>query len=140
MISEHVKPRIRDVHTKNWNMNVHINLLNDNSMGSVLDTHFSNKSSKKYFAKYQRFKKQSARLENMYRKYNSAKELFTSFKQQLPISFVRTTDGKYYSIVKKRNMETIGGISVQLKFAKKIESLSMSFHHVHFDFPLQIMA
>ena len=64
----HVKPRIRDVHTKNWNMNVHINLLNDNSMGSVLDTHFSNKSSKRYFTKYQRFKKQSARLKNMYHK------------------------------------------------------------------------
>ena len=115
----HVKPRIRDVHTKNWNMYVHINLLNDNSMGSVLDTHFSNKSSKRHFAKYQRFKKQTARLKNMYHKYNSVEELFASFKQQLPISFVRTTDGKYYSIVKKGNMESAGGISVRLKFAKK---------------------
>ena len=31
-------------------------------------------------------------------------------------------------------MESVGGISVRLKFAKKIESLSMSFHHVDFDF------
>ena len=31
-------------------------------------------------------------------------------------------------------METVGGISVRLKFAKQIESLSMSFHHVDFDF------
>ena len=87
-------------------------------MGSVLDTHFSNKSSKRHFAKYQRFKKQSARLKNMYHKYNSVEELFASFKQQHPISFVRT-DGTYYSIVKKRNMESVGGISVRLKFAKK---------------------
>jgi len=132
----HVKPRIRDVHTKNWNMNVHMNLLNDNSMGSVLDTHFSNKSSKKHCAKYQRFKKQSSRLKNMYHKYNSVEELFASFKQQLPISFVRTTDGKYYAIVKKRDMESVGGISVRLQFAKKIESLSMSFHYVDFDFSI----
>ena len=41
----HAKSRIRDVHTKNWNINVYINLLNDISMGSVLDTHFSKKSS-----------------------------------------------------------------------------------------------
>ena len=49
----HDKPRIRDDHTKNWNMNVHIKLLNDNSMGLVAGTLFSNKSSKRYFAKYQ---------------------------------------------------------------------------------------
>ena len=48
----HVKPCIRDVDTKNWNMIIHINLLNNNSMGSVLDTHFSNKSSKRHLAEY----------------------------------------------------------------------------------------
>ena len=53
----------------------------------------------------------------MYHKYNYAEKLFASFKQQLPISFVRTTDGKYYSIVKKRDIEGVGGISVRLKFA-----------------------
>ena len=130
----HVKPRIRDVHTKNWNMNVHINLLNDTSMGSVLDTHFSKKSSKRHLAKYQRFKKQSGRLKNMYHQYSSVEELYVSFKQQVPISFVMTTDGKYYSIVKKRNIKIIGGISVRFRFDKKVESLSMSFHHVDFDF------
>ena len=75
---------------------------------------------------YERFKKQSARLKNMYHKYNFVEDLFASFKQQLIISFVRSTDGKYYSIVKKRDMESVGGISVRLKFAKKIESLSIS--------------
>ena len=70
----------------------------------------------------------------MYHKYNSVEELFASFKQQNPISLVRTTDGKYYSIVEKRNMESIGGISVKLKFAKKFESLSMFFHHIDFEF------
>ena len=73
-------------------------------------------------------------MKTMYHKYNSDEELFISFKQQLPISFIRTTDGKCYSIVKKRNMETVGGISVRLKFTKKKESLLMSFHHVDFDF------
>ena len=31
-------------------------------------------------------------------------------------------------------MEIVGGISVRLKFAKKIESLLMSFHHIDFVF------
>ena len=115
----HVNAGIRDVRTKNWNMNVHIKLLNDNSMELVLDTNFSNKSSNRHFAAYQRFKKQSVRLKNMYHTYRSVEDIFTLFKQQVPISCVRTTDGTSYSIVKKRKMETVGGISVRLKFAKK---------------------
>ena len=31
-------------------------------------------------------------------------------------------------------MESVGGISVRLRFSKKIELLSISFHHVDFDF------
>jgi len=45
-----------------------------------------------------------------------------------------TTYGKYYSVVKKRNINTIGGISVIFRFDKQVESLSMSFHRVDFDF------
>ena len=58
-------------------------------------------------------------MKTMYHKYNSDEELFISFKQQLPISFIRTTDGKCYSIVKKRNIKIIGGISVRFRFDKK---------------------
>ena len=88
-------------------MNVHINLLNDTSMGSVLDTHFQKKSSKRTLAKYQRFNKQSDRLKNMYQKYSSVEKWDVSSKQEVSLSFVMTTDGKYYSIVKKRTMRFI---------------------------------
>ena len=54
----------------------------------------------------------------MYHKYSSIEVLFASFKQQVPISCVMTIDEKYYSVVKKRNIETVGGISVRLKFGK----------------------
>ena len=99
-------------------MNMHINLLNDSSMVSVLDNHFLNKSSKSYLGNYQRFKKQSVGLKNMYHKYSSVDELFAALKQQVPISFVMTIDGKHYSIIKKRNMKTDGGISMRLRFTK----------------------
>ena len=45
-----------------------------------------------------------------------------------------TIDGKYYSVVKKSNINTIGGISVRFRFDKQVESLSMYFHRVDFDF------
>ena len=60
--------------------------------------------------------------------------MYVSFKQQVPILFVMTTDGKYYSIVKKRNINTIRGISVIFGFDKKVESLSISFNGVDFNF------
>ena len=71
----------------------------------------------------------------MYHKYSSIEKLYVLFKQKVPISVVMKTDGKYHSIVKKRNINTIGGISVRFRFdKKKVESLSMSFHRVDFDF------
>ena len=39
-----------------------------------------------------------------------------------------TKDLKYYSIKKKGIVEAIGRIFLTLKFAQKIESLTMSFH------------
>ena len=70
----------------------------------------------------------------MYHTYSFVEELYVLFKQQVLISFVMTTDRKYYPIVKKRNINTIGGISVRFRFDKKVESLSISFHRVYFDF------
>ena len=60
--------------------------------------------------------------------------MYVSFKQQVSILFVMTIDEKYYSVVKKSNINTIGGISVRFRFDKQVESLSISFHHVDFDF------
>ena len=84
-------------------------------MGSVLDTRFKKKSSKRTLAKYQRFNKQSGRLKNMYHKYSSVEKWDVTFKQEVSLSFVMTTDGKYYSIVKKRNINIIGGISMRFR-------------------------
>ena len=109
-------------------MNVNINLLNDNSIRSNSP-----------LVKYQRFKKQSVRLKNIYHKYSSVEELFVSFKQQVPISFVMTTDGKYYSTVKKQNIETVGGISVRLRFAKKLNHYQCLSIMLTLTFPNQTM-
>ena len=44
----YVKPRIRDVHSKNWNINAHIGLMNDISMDEVVNVHITNNSSKRF--------------------------------------------------------------------------------------------
>ena len=41
----YMKPKITSVHTKKWNMNVHINLLNDNALNFVHDNHFTAEAS-----------------------------------------------------------------------------------------------
>ena len=41
----HMKSKITSVHTKNWNINAHINLLNSNLLNSVRDNHFTAEAS-----------------------------------------------------------------------------------------------
>ena len=41
----YVKPKITDIHSRNWQVNAHINLLNETSMNRVILCHVMNKSS-----------------------------------------------------------------------------------------------
>ena len=66
------------------------------------------KSIKETFGKIQVLKKQVIILEGTYHKFNSIEELYASFKQQVPILFVMTNDGKYYSIIKKEVIQKFG--------------------------------
>ena len=65
-------------------MNVHINLLNDNALNSVLDNYFTIEASDDTS---KRFKK--IPIERM---KQSTMKLFYSYKQHKPIAFVMTND------------------------------------------------
>ena len=57
----YVKPRIRDVHSKNWNINTHIELMNDISMDEVVKVHITNNSSTRVKKAYNTCKKEERR-------------------------------------------------------------------------------
>ena len=82
----HMKPKIISVHTKKWNMNVHINLLNDNALNSLLDNHFTAESSSYDTSKkIRKIRIERMKQSTMYYKYNNVEELFYYYKQNKPI-------------------------------------------------------
>ena len=48
----YVKPKITDMHSRNWQVNAHVNLLNETSLNRVALCHVMNKSSKYIKDKY----------------------------------------------------------------------------------------
>ena len=90
----YMKPKITSVHTKKWNMNVYINLLNDNALNFVHDNHFTAEASDDTS---RRFKK--VRMVRMKQSYNNVDELFSFYKRHKPISFIMTNNNKYYGMI-----------------------------------------
>ena len=67
----YVKPRIRDVHSKHWNINTHIELMNDISMDEVVNVHITNSSSKRVKKAYNTCKKDERRKKRTENECNS---------------------------------------------------------------------
>ena len=76
----HVKPKITSVHTKKWNMNVHLNLLNDNALNSILDNHFTTEASDDTSRRFRKVRMERMKQPTMFYKYNNVDELFFFYK------------------------------------------------------------
>ena len=66
-------------------MNVHINLLNDNALNSVLDNYFTADSSYDTSEKIRKIRIERMKQSTMYYKYKNVEELFYYYKQNKPI-------------------------------------------------------
>ena len=132
----HVKPKITSVHTKKWNMNVHIRLLNDNALNSVLDNHFLKEASDDTSRRFRKVQMERMKQSTMFYIYNNVDELFSFYKQHKPISFVMTNDGKYYGIIESSEKDKLGAVEIEFEHVMTINSLSMHFHRSITDFSI----
>ena len=129
----YVKPRIRDVHSKNWNINAHIGLMNDISMDEVVNVHITNNSSKKVQENYNNYKKAERRERKMYTSHETVEEIFSLYRQHKPISIVMTQSNNYFAITDIQIDNFVGGVPVQLKYYTTIDSMAMNTHEVIID-------
>ena len=121
----HVKSKITTIHTKNWNMNVHINLLNNNAINYVLYNHFTTKSSDEMNKRIKKIRMTNMKQSKMY--------YIFYYKQHKVTYFVITDDNKYYSTIEMFESEKLGVVEIELKYAKIIDSLAMNFHYTKID-------
>jgi len=126
----HVKPKITSVHTKKWNLNVHISLLNDNALNSVLDNHFTAEASDDTSTRFRKIRMERMKQSTMFYKYNNVDELFSFYKQHKAISFIMTNDNKYYGMIESSEKDKLGAVEIKFEYVTTIDSLSMHFHRV----------
>ena len=73
----YVKHKITSVHNKKWNLNVHINLLNDNALHSVFGNHFTAEASDDTNRRFRKVRMERLTQSTMFYKYNNVNELFS---------------------------------------------------------------
>ena len=127
----YAKPRITDIHSKNWQINAHIKLLNMISMNEVIECHVTNRLSddqkNEYITHMNQTKKSSSKR---FHTYQSIDEVFSLFRRNMPLSIVKVCRGGYYIIVAGDSKETFNAISILFKYKFHIPTVSMYFHNI----------
>jgi len=125
------KPMIRDIHSINWQLNAHLNLLRGNAFDSVVNNHIIDNCTKPVHNRYIEYiNMRENRRKKMYFSYSTVTVLYSIFKRNRPISCIRTTNNCYYAIVKPPSSKIIKGYPIFLSYSTTIKSLEMNFHTV----------
>ena len=130
----YAKPRIRDVFSKNWQVNAHVQLLNEVTFNGIINNHVKSKINLEVSMSYREFQENRInRNKKMYCEYNSVEHFISMLYQRKPLSCVMTTSNKYYAVIEGNNDTTIIGVEINLTYVTNISDLSMSFHKVSLD-------
>ena len=127
----YVKPRISDIHSKQWHLKAHVKLLNETAMDDVINCYITNNASTHQKNEYiQLTKTATLNSKKMFHKYKSVNEIFSYYRRNRPISCVKCENGQYYVVVESVNNTNVHGINILFKFKFNIPSLSMDFHEI----------
>ena len=131
----YAKPKIIDIHSKNWQLNAHVNLLNLNSLNLVVDCYMTKKASKMARNNYSEYiNMMNDKKKKMYFAYKSVNELFSSYRRNMPISCIRYRDNVYYAIIQNDYKKKIAGVRIDMDgISNIITSLSMVYHGIKID-------
>ena len=130
------KPKLTNIHRKNWNLNAHCEILKEISLEEVIESHMNNYYTTAKCCKFQNYKNSRMdRKKKMYMKYKSVNEIFSFFRRNRPLSAVKCLDDKYYGIVQKVKGK-LEAIPMQLKYYKTLSEISVTYHKVILDLSL----
>ena len=125
-----VKPKLKNIHSKNWQLNAHCEIFNEISLEQVFQNHVHKNYSKERCCSFQNvINSRMNRPKKMFMRYKSVNEVFSSFRKNRPISAVRCYDNKFYAVVQKQQHK-VHAIQINLQYFKTISPLSMHFHKV----------
>ena len=130
----YAKPRIRDIHSHNWQINAHTNLLNESSMKDVIKCHIYHNTSHHHKEDYVKYEKSNLRgRQKMFQTYQSIYEVFSLYRRNKPLSIIRVQNGNFYIVIAQGEKESLSAIKVMFKYNLFIPTLSMHFHEMIID-------
>lgn len=128
----YAKPRITDIHSVNWQLNAHTNLLNESSMNDVISCHVYHNTSHHHKGEYIKHVKSTLRgSKKMFQTYQSIYEVFSLYRRNRPLSVVKVQNGDFYIAITGGKNESIRAIKVMFQYRYFIPTLSMHFHEMN---------
>ena len=126
------KPIIKDIHSVNWQVNAHSQLLRGNAFDSVVNYHVINKCTKPINGRYRDYMDMRAnRKKKMYFSYSTVTSLYSTFRRNRPISGIMTKQNSFYAIVKTSSSEIMKGQQIIINYDSTFKTLNMNFHKVN---------
>lgn len=111
----YAKPRIRDVFSKKWQVNAHVQLLNEVTFNGIINNHIKSKVNSEVSLSYREFQENRInRKKKMYCEYNNIEDFISMLYQRKPLSCVMTASDKYYAVIEGDNDITIMGMEIKL--------------------------
>ena len=114
-------------------MNVHISLLNDNALNSVLDNHFTKEASDDTSRKFRKVQMERTKQSTMLYIYNNVDDFLSFYKQHKLTSFIMTNNTKYYGMIESSENDKLGAVKIELEYVIAIDSLTIHFHSASID-------
>ena len=96
----YAKPKVVNIHSKNWQINARISLLNETSMNNVINCHALNKNSNDMKGEYVKHViKKKRTVKKMFHTYKSINEVFSLYRRNRPLSAMKCNNSQFFIAV-----------------------------------------
>ena len=130
------KPKLNNIHSKNWQQNAHLEILTEMSFEEVIEDHVNHNLVTGRCSKMQNLtNSRMEREKKMYVKYKSVNEILSLYRRNRPMSAVKCCDDKFYAVVQNAQKK-LHAVPIQLCQMKSISCLSMNYHLTNLDLSL----
>ena len=130
------KPKLNNIHSKNWQQNAHLEILTEMSFEEVIEDHVNHNLVTGRCSKMQNLtNSRMEREKKMYVKYKSVNEILSLYRRNRPMSAVKCCDDKFYAVVQNAQKK-LHAVLIQLCQMKSISCLSMNYHVTNLDLSL----
>ena len=133
----YAKPKVTDIHSKNWQLNAHLNLLNEASLNSVINEHILKKNADDVKNEYvHNVLRKLKKGKKLFHPYKSVTEVYSMFRRNQPISAVMCKNHEYNIVIDGGQTHEYKGINITFEHNYNVPSLAMNFHNVWMDLTL----